>query len=133
LLSSPTAPSSSIVHNLAFPPSLTTSPQSILERLSPGHVFASQQQMHQQQVQQQQQQQQPGRRRPKNSLSGTVKQGKHQRNLSQADVWSLKDTMPGAAIVLKAQLEVPKRMQQKEVRLFNAFVARSIKRIVRYF
>ncbi|CAF4107506.1 unnamed protein product [Rotaria magnacalcarata] len=99
LLSSPTTLPSPIVHNLALP-------QSILERLSPGHVFSSQLQ---------QQQQQPGKRRSKNSLTGTVKQGKNHRNLPLADLWSLTENTPGGAILLKAQLlEAAKKMQQKE-------------------
>ncbi|CAF2264926.1 unnamed protein product [Rotaria magnacalcarata] len=97
LLSSPTTLPSPIVHNLALP-------QSILERLSPGHVFSSQLQ-----------QQQPGKRRSKNSLTGTVKQGKNHRNLPLADLWSLTENTPGGAILLKAQLlEAAKKMQQKE-------------------
>ncbi|CAF4110938.1 unnamed protein product [Rotaria socialis] len=99
LLSSPTTPSSPTVHNLALP-------QSILERLSPGNAFSSQLQ---------QQQQQPGKRRSKNSLTGTVKQGKNHRNLPLADLWSLTENTPGGAILLKAQLlEAAKKLQQKE-------------------
>ncbi len=103
MLSSPTTPSSPIVHNLSLSPS-TSIPQSILERLSPGHVFSSQQQS--------------GRRRSKNSLSGTIKQGKNHRNLPLADLWSLKENTSGGAILLKAQLlEAAKKLQQKEVKL----------------
>ncbi len=104
MLSSPTTPSSPTVHNLALPSS-TSIPQSILERLSPGNVFASQQQ------------QQSGRRRSKNSLSGTIKQGKNHRNLPLADLWSLAENTSGGAILLKAQLlEAAKKLQQKEVK-----------------
>ncbi|UJR28328.1 hypothetical protein I4U23_009570 [Adineta vaga] len=107
LLSSPTTPSSPIVHNLALTPS-TNIPQSILERLSPGNVFSSQQQ-------QQFLQQQSGRRRPKNQTSGTIKQGKNHRNLPLADLWSLAENTSGGAILLKAQLlEAAKKLQQKE-------------------
>jgi len=105
-LSSPTTPSSPIVHNLSLSPS-TSIPQSILERLSPGNVFSSQQQ-----------QQQSGRRRSKNSISGTMKQGKNHRNLPLADLWSLAENTSGGAILLKAQLlEAAKKLQQKEVKL----------------
>jgi hypothetical protein len=101
-LSTPTSP---IVHNLSPSSSI---PQSILERLSPGNVFAAHQQ--------QQQQQQSGRRRSKHSLSGTIKQGKN-RNLPLADLWSLAENTSGGAILLKAQLlEAAKKLQQKEVR-----------------
>jgi hypothetical protein len=90
---------------LSLSPSI---PQSILERLSPGNVFSSQQQ----------QQQQSGRRRSKNSLSGTIKQGKNHRNLPLADLWSLAENSSGGAILLKAQLlEAAKKLQQKEVKL----------------
>ncbi|CAF0924708.1 unnamed protein product [Adineta ricciae] len=103
LLSSPTTPSTPTVHNLALQPS-TNIPQSILERLSPGNVFTAQQQ-----------QQQCGRRRPKNSLSGTIKQGKNHRNLPLADLWSLTGNTSDGAILLKAQfLEAAKKLQQKE-------------------
>ncbi|CAF1319473.1 unnamed protein product [Rotaria sordida] len=103
LLSSPTTPSSPIVHNLALPPS-TSIPQSILERLSPGNIFSSQLQ-----------QQQSGRRRSKNSLSGTIKQGKSHRNLPLADLWSLTENSSSGTILLKAQLlEAAKKLQQKE-------------------
>jgi hypothetical protein len=102
-LSSPTTPSSPIVHNLSLSPSI---PQSILERLSPGNIFSSQQQ------------QQSGRRRSKNSISGTIKQGKNHRNLPLADLWSLAENTSGGAILLKAQLlEAAKKLQQKEVKL----------------
>jgi hypothetical protein len=81
-------------------------PQSILERLSPSNVVYSPTQ------------QQIGRRRLKNSLSGTIKQGKNHRNLTPADLWSLADSTPGGAILLKAQLlEAARKLQQKEVRL----------------
>lgn len=107
-MSSPTTPSSPIVHNLALPPS-TSIPQSILERLSPGNVFSSQLQ--------QQQQQQPGKRRSKNNLSGTIKQGKNHRNLPLAELWSLTENTSGGTILLKAQLlEAAKKLQQKEVK-----------------
>jgi hypothetical protein len=77
--------------------------------LSPGNVFSSQQQ---------QQQQQSGRRRSKNSISGTMKQGKNHRNLPLADLWSLAENTSGGAILLKAQLlEAAKKLQQKEVKL----------------
>lgn len=100
-------PSSPIVHNLASPSS-TSIPQSILERLSPGNVFSSQLQ-----------QQQSGRRRSKNSLSGTNKQGKNHRNLPLGDLWSLTENTPSGAILLKAQLlEAAKKLQQKEVTYF---------------
>jgi len=100
-LSSPTIPSSPVVHNLSLSPSI---PQSILERLSPGNIFSSQQQS--------------GRRRSKNSLSGTIKQGKNHRNLPLADLWSLAENSSGGAILLKAQLlEAAKKLQQKEVKL----------------
>ncbi len=83
-------------------------PQSILERLSPSNVVYSSSQ-----------QQQIGRRRLKNSLSGTIKQGKNHRNLSSTDLWSLADSTPGGAILLKAQLlEAARKLQQKEV-IFN--------------
>jgi hypothetical protein len=83
-------------------------PQSILERLSPSNVVYSSSQ-----------QQQIGRRRLKNSLSGTIKQGKNHRNLSSNDLWSLADSTPGGAILLKAQLlEAARKLQQKEV-IFN--------------
>ncbi len=102
MLSSPTTPSSPIVHNLSLSPSI---PQSILERLSPGNVYSSQQQ-------------QSGRRRSKNSISGTIKQGKNHRNLPLADLWSLAENTSGGAILLKAQLlEAAKKLQQKEVKL----------------
>ncbi|CAF3510723.1 unnamed protein product [Adineta steineri] len=102
LLSSPTTPSSPTVHNLTLTPS-TNIPQSILERLSPGNVYTSQQQ------------QQPGRRRPKNTMSGTIKQGKNHKNLPLADLWSLAENTAGGAILLKAQLlEAAKKLQQKE-------------------
>ncbi len=103
MLSSPTTPSSPTVHNLGLPPS-TSIPQSILERLSPGNVFSSQQQ-------------QSGRRRSKNCLSGTIKQGKNHRNLPLAELWSLAENASGGAILLKAQLlEAAKKLQQKEVK-----------------
>ncbi|CAF0927794.1 unnamed protein product [Rotaria sp. Silwood1] len=106
LLSSPTTPTTPIVHNLALPPS-TSIPQSILERLSPGNIFTSQLQ--------QQQSQQSGRRRSKNSLSGTIKQGKNHRNLPLADLWSLTENSSNGTILLKAQLlEATKKMQQKD-------------------
>lgn len=110
LLSSPTTPSTGLVHNLPFPPTLTNTPQSLLERLSPGNIFTSQQS--------QQQSLPPGKRRSKNSPSGTIKQSKNQRNLSQTDLWaSLSENLPAAAILLKAQLDAPKRLQQqKEVK-----------------
>ncbi len=102
LLSSPTTASSPNVHS----GSLT--PQSILERLSPSNVIYSPSQ------------QQAGRRRLKNSLSGTIKQGKNQRNLSAADLWSLADSTPGGAILLKAQLlEAARKLQQKEVNKYK--------------
>jgi hypothetical protein len=102
LLSSPTTPLSPIVHNLSLSPS-SSIPQSILERLSPGNVFSSQQS------------QQSGRRRSKNSLSGTIKQGKNHRNLPLADLWSLAENSSGGAVLLKAQLlEAAKKMHQKE-------------------
>lgn len=86
-------------------------PQSILERLSPGNVFASQQQ-----------QTQSGRRRSKNSLSGTLKPGKNHRNLPLADLWSLAENTAGGAVLLKAQLlEAAKKLQQKEVRFLVGF------------
>ena len=76
--------------------------------MSPGNVFTAQQQ--------QLQQQQCGRRRPKNSLSGTIKQGKNHRNLPLADLWSLPENTSDGAILLKAQfLEAAKKLQQKEV------------------
>jgi hypothetical protein len=103
-LSSPTTPLSPIVHNLSLSPT-SSIPQSILERLSPGNVFSSQQS------------QQPGRRRSKNSLSGTIKQGKNHRNLPLADLWSLAENSSGGAVLLKAQLlEAAKKMHQKEVK-----------------
>ena len=101
MLSSPTTPSSLNVHSASIPP------QSILERLSPGNVFSSQQQS------------QSGRRRSKNSISGTLKQGKNHRNLALADLWSLAENTSGGAILLKAQLlEAARKLQQKEVK-FN--------------
>lgn len=104
MLSSPTTPSSPIVHNLALSPS-TNIPQSILERLSPGHIYSAQQQ-----------QQQSGRRRSKNLLSGTIKQGKSHRNLPLADLWSLAGNTSSDAMLLKAQfLEAARKLQQKEV------------------
>jgi len=82
-------------------------PQSIFERLSPSNVVYSPSQ------------QQAGRRRLKNSLSGTIKQGKNHRNLSSNDLWSLAESTPGGAILLKAQLlEAARKLQQKEVK-FN--------------
>ncbi|CAF1088521.1 unnamed protein product [Adineta steineri] len=101
LLSSPTTPN---VHNMGLQ-STSIPPQSILERLSPSNVVYSPTQ----------QQQQIGRRRLKNSLSGTLKQGKNHRNLSPADLWNLADSTPGGAILLKAQLlEAARKLQQKE-------------------
>ncbi len=98
MLSSPTTTLSPNVHSSSL------TPQSILERLSPSNVVYSPSQ------------QQAGRRRLKNSLSGTIKQGKNQRNLSAADLWSLADSTPGGAILLKAQLlEAARKLQQKEV------------------
>lgn len=98
-MSSPTTPSTPIVHNLSL------SPQSILERLSPGNVFAAQQQ----------QQQQTSKRRSKNSLSGTHKQGKNHRNLPLADLWSLAENSSGGTILLKAQpFDAMKKLQQRE-------------------
>ncbi len=98
LLSSPTTASSPNVHSASL------TPQSILERLSTSNVVYSPSQ------------QQTGRRRLKNSLPGTIKQGKNQRNLSSADLWSLADSTPGGAILLKAQLlEAARKLQQKEV------------------
>lgn len=86
-------------------------PQSILERLTSANVVYS--------PSQSQQQQQAGRRRLKNSLSGTIKQGKNHRNLSSADLWSLAESTPGGAILLKAQLlEAARKLQQKEVRFY---------------
>lgn len=110
LLSSPTTPSTGLVHNLPFPPTLTNTPQSLLERLSPGNIFTSQSN--------QQQSLPPGKRRSKNLPSGTIKQNKNPRNLSQTDLWaSLSENLPAAAILLKAQLDAPKRLQQqKEVK-----------------
>jgi hypothetical protein len=97
LLSSPTTTLSPNVHSSSL------TPQSIFERLSPSNVVYSPSQ------------QQAGRRRLKNSLSGTIKQGKNQRNLSAADLWSLADSTPGGAILLKAQLlEAARKLQQKE-------------------
>jgi hypothetical protein len=102
-LSSPTTPLSPIVHNLALS-SATSIPQSILERLLPGNVFSSQQQP------------QSGRRRSKNSLPGTIKQGKNHRNLPLSELWSLAENASGGAVLLKAQLlEAAKKLQQKEV------------------
>jgi hypothetical protein len=102
-LSSPTTPSSPNVNSTYIPP------QSILERLSPSNVVYSPSQ------------QQTGRRRLKNSLSGTIKQGKNPRNLSSADLWSLADSTPGGAILLKAQLlEAARKLQQKEVKFHQA-------------
>ncbi|CAF1140966.1 unnamed protein product [Adineta steineri] len=99
LLSSPTTPN---VHNMGLQ-STSIPPQSILERLSPSNVVYSPTQ------------QQIGRRRLKNSLSGTLKQGKNHRNLSPADLWNLADSTPGGAILLKAQLlEAARKLQQKE-------------------
>jgi hypothetical protein len=101
LLSSPTTPSSPNVQSTSF------TPQSIFERLSPSNLVYSSSQ------------QQAGRRRLKNSLSGTIKQGKNHRNLSSADLWSLAESTPGGAILLKAQLlEAARKLQQKEVK-FN--------------
>jgi hypothetical protein len=80
-------------------------PQSIFERLSPSNVVCSPSQ-------------QAGRRRLKNSLSGTTKQGKNHRNLSPADLWSLAESTPGGAILLKAQLiEAARKLQQREVKI----------------
>lgn len=107
LLSSPTTPSTGLVHNLPFPPTLTNTPQSLLERLSPGNIFTSQSN--------QQQSLPPGKRRSKNLPSGTIKQNKNPRNLSQTDLWaSLSENLPAAAILLKAQLDAPKRLQQQK-------------------
>lgn len=112
LLSSPTTPSTGLVHNLAYPPTLTNTPQSLLERLSPGNIFTSHQG--------QQQTLPPGKRRSKNLTSGTIKQGKNPRNLSQTDLWaSLPENLPAAAILLKAQLDAPKRLQQQKEDLEN--------------
>ena len=84
-------------------------PQSILERMSPSNVVYSPSQ------------QQTGRRRLKNSLSGTLKQSKNHRNLSPADLWSLADSTPGGAILLKAQLlEAARKLQQKEVNIISS-------------
>lgn len=102
LLSSPTAPN---VYTTGLA-SNAIPPQSILERLSPSNVVFSPAQ-----------QQQIGRRRLKNALSGTVKQGKGHRNLSSNDLRSLADSTPTSAILLKAQfLEAARKLQQKEVR-----------------
>ncbi|CAF2410941.1 unnamed protein product [Rotaria sp. Silwood2] len=102
LLSSPTTPSSSAVHNMGLT-STATSPQSILERLSSTNVVSPPSQ------------QQTNRRRLKNSPSGTIKQGKNHRNLSPVDIWSLVDNTTGGAIFLKAQfLEAARQIQQKE-------------------
>ena len=77
----------------------------------------------------QQQQAQSGRRRSKNSLSGTLKPGKNHRNLPLADLWSLAENSSGGAILLKAQLlEAAKKLQQKEVRFAMEFCARKIHR-----
>ncbi|CAF3404982.1 unnamed protein product [Rotaria sp. Silwood1] len=102
LLSSPTTPSSPIVHNMGLT-STSISPQSILERLSLSNVVSPSSQ------------QQTNRRRLKNSPSGTIKQGKNHRNLSPVDIWSLVDNTTGGAILLKAQfLEAARKIQQKE-------------------
>lgn len=87
--------------------STSITPQSILERLSTTNVGGSLSQ----------QQQQANRRRLKNSISGTIRQGKAQRNSSPVDLWSLVDKTSGGAILLKAQLlEAARKIQQKEVR-----------------
>ncbi|CAF1407164.1 unnamed protein product [Adineta ricciae] len=95
-------PPSSHVYNMGSQSS-SIPPQSLLERLSPSNAVYSPAQ------------QQSGRRRLKNSLSGIVKQGKTHRNLSSNDLWSLVDSTPEGAILLKAQLlEAARKLQQKE-------------------
>ncbi|UJR21156.1 hypothetical protein I4U23_024255 [Adineta vaga] len=102
LLSSPTT--SNIYHMGSQSSSII--PQSLLERLSPSNVVYSPTQ---------QQQQQSGRRRLKNSLQGTIKPGKTHRNLTSTDLWSLAESTPGGAVLLKAQLlEAARKWQQKE-------------------
>ncbi|CAF5131210.1 unnamed protein product, partial [Rotaria magnacalcarata] len=102
LLSSPTTPSSPVANNIGRT-STNISPQSLLERLSSSNVASSPSQ------------QLINRRRLKNSLSGTHKQGKTNRNLSPSDLWSLVDNTSGGAILFKGQLlEVARKIQQKE-------------------
>ena len=80
----------------------TSVPQSIFERLSSGNSFSSQQ---------------SGRRRSKNSTSGTLKSSKSHRNRPLAELWSLAESTSDGAIFLKARLlEAAKKFHQKEVR-----------------
>ncbi|CAF3672408.1 unnamed protein product [Rotaria socialis] len=102
LLSSPTTPLSPIANNIGRT-STNISPQSLLERLSSSNVASSPSQ------------QLINRRRLKNSVSGTNKQGKANRNLPPSNLWSLVDNTSGGAILFKNQLlEAARKIQQKE-------------------